>query len=276
MFEQSDGICFYRLSRDEFFYNVSISFKIIVNQDMRVLVYRGETEADLKELDWIVENSKLEQWSQFHRILDYYQAEPQIMEKSNSFHLIKQALESLNKVSKSREVDELIDPIKARLVMALDRVDPVSDIVYAAVKLEPDDKFDTEMYDEQEHQEDFDVQEMIQKRELAEVEMLMDDEEMVLDAERGEFVRADEIIIEAIEDDNDVDVEMLLGKTKSKTPRRRPESTRKVERNSKKNKQVVLMDCEHCDRKQMTKEQLKNHFYTAHVSLKEKKIVGKL
>lgn len=265
VFEQSDGICFYRLTRDEFFYNVHISFKILVNQDMRVLVYRGETESDAKELDWILRLAKLESWSQFYRILEYYQTEPPITEKSNSFHLIKQALESLNKISKSRYIDEIIDPIKARLVMALDRVDPVSDIVYAAVKLEPDDKSGMDMYDEQDYHDELSVDEMITKRELAEVEMVMedDDDEMVLDPEKGEFVRASDVIVEAIEDDADVDVEMLISRRtrKSMTHKKRPSLKKE-----KRSKETVLLDCEHCDRKQMTKEQLKNHFYTAHVS----------
>lgn len=225
---------------------------------MRMLLFHADTEADQKELDWILRYSKLELWSQLHRVLEYYQSEPMVMEKSNSFHLIKQALESLNKISKSRDIDELIDPIKARLVMALDRVDPVADIVFAPVKLEPEDR-SMQMYDEQDYHEEFTVSELIHKREL-EVEMIMEDEEMVLDAERGEFVKASDVIVEAIED-NDVDETVLQQDSSDRRNRRT-----KKEKKEKKNKDFMLIDCEHCDRKQMTKDQLKNHFYTAHVS----------
>jgi hypothetical protein len=244
-YEQSEGVCFYRLNHDEFFSNVNFCFKIIVHHDLRVVLFSGDTEADPRELDWILPSSRLEQWSQLHRMLEHYKAKQAIMEKSNSFHFIKQALESLNKVAKSREIDEIIDPIKARLVMALDRVDPVSDIIYAPVKLEP--------YEEQEYHEEF--AEVTHKQELGE------DEEMMLDEERGEFVRAGDVIVEAIED-TDVDVRMLKMESverKIRRPKMKREKREKVPTG-------VLVDCEHCDRKQMTKDQLKNHFYTSHVS----------
>jgi hypothetical protein len=109
-------------------------FKVVVDQNMRVVVFSGDTEVEHRELDWILPNSKLEQWSQLHRILEYYKAKPAIMEKSNSFHFIKQALESLNKVTENREV---IDPIKSLLEIALNRVDQASDIAFETVKLEP-------------------------------------------------------------------------------------------------------------------------------------------
>lgn len=83
IFEQQDGVCFYRLSRDKYFRNVTMSFKILVNNDMKMTMYKNEVEADHSELNWILKHSQLEHWSQFHRLMEYYQQEPRIKLRSD-------------------------------------------------------------------------------------------------------------------------------------------------------------------------------------------------
>lgn len=83
IFEQRDGICFYRLSRDKHFKNVTMSFKILVNNLMKMTMYKNEVEADHSELNWILKHSQLEHWSQFYRLMEYYQQEPQIKLRSD-------------------------------------------------------------------------------------------------------------------------------------------------------------------------------------------------
>ena len=138
VYEKSNGICFYRLTHDEIFSNVQFSFKILVNRDMRVMLLLADTEADPEELDWILRDSKLESWTQLHRLLDHYRTELMTMENSSSIHLIKQALESLNKITKS-EVEEFVDPIIKLLANALEQIE--SGISLAPVKQEPEEFF---------------------------------------------------------------------------------------------------------------------------------------
>lgn len=75
-----------------------MSFQILVNKDMQLILHDGKNEADVEELNWILKDAKLELWSQFYDILEYYESEPFIQPISNETYHIKQALESLEKV----------------------------------------------------------------------------------------------------------------------------------------------------------------------------------
>lgn len=119
IFEQHDGICFYRLSRDDFFNNVTFSFKILVNKDMIVTIYKHETQADSKELSWILNGLKLLYWSQFYKLLEYYQTEPVVLSNTNPIYYINSAIESLNKIWNPGDISEIIEPIKQQLQSAL-------------------------------------------------------------------------------------------------------------------------------------------------------------
>lgn len=83
IFVQTDGICFYRLSRDENFDDIKISFKIIVNKNLKVILRNEFGIAESIELEWILKYSKLEMWSQLHQLLDFYQSEPEIKLQTN-------------------------------------------------------------------------------------------------------------------------------------------------------------------------------------------------
>lgn len=83
LFEQPDGVCLYRLRRDENFKNVTMSFKILINSEMLVSMYQNEDEASVAELNWILKDSKLELWSQFLNLASHYQTEPEVKKSSN-------------------------------------------------------------------------------------------------------------------------------------------------------------------------------------------------
>lgn len=107
MFLQLDGICFYRLSRDELFNEVFMSFKILVNKEMKVKVLNRYDETNDEELQWTLKDSKLELWSQLYTILDYYQAEPEIKKSSDPKKIIKQDLQLSRNISDIEDFDEI-------------------------------------------------------------------------------------------------------------------------------------------------------------------------
>jgi hypothetical protein len=252
-------------------------FKVVVDQNMRVVVFSGDTGVDHRELDWILPNSKLEQWSQLHRILEYYKAKPAIMEKSNSFHFIKQALESLNKATDNRDI---VDPIKGLLELALIRVDPGPDlgaanldigfpfpspeIGFATVKLEPEDNYEQEFsnivfetpVDQSGVKKDFSTNDheiLGEPSDMVEVKQeleFLEDEDMMLNEKPPDFLSQPED-----ESDKESPKPAKVQKPKKKREPRKP-----------KEKIQILMDCPHCDRKQMTKVQYKDHIYSRHVS----------
>lgn len=112
IFNQPDGICFYRMKADEHFNDVSISFKILINKELRVKVFSSDDEADDQELDWVLKNCRLESWSQFERMMIQYQKEPVIIEKAKDEFHIQQALEHLRKLRDSRSASVLENELR--------------------------------------------------------------------------------------------------------------------------------------------------------------------
>lgn len=120
VFEQPGGVCLYKLKSDEEFKNVTLSFKIIITSELLVSIYQNENEADIKELDWLLKSSKLELWSQFYKLTDYYQTEPTVqMSTGSSVVFVKQALKYLNRVESSEVIGELTEPIRQQLTMVV-------------------------------------------------------------------------------------------------------------------------------------------------------------
>ena len=248
IYEQPDGICFYRLTRDEFFYNIQISFKILVNRDMRVLLFRCVNEADPKELDWILRDSKLETRTQLHKLLEHYRSEPMIMEKSNSTRIIKQALELLKNITKSPEVEKRIDSIIKLLVETLDQIEPI--MSFASVKLEPEE-YTVEFYAGQEFKDENTIDEILNEHKL-EVELENNEETNIENNNKFE-----------------TSLSKVVVKTKATKDPSMPNPVLKKRQNvtqkEKKVKTEFLLDCQLCDRKQMTKDQLRYHGYSKHV-----------
>lgn len=118
VYEQPDGVCLYRLKSEGKFSNVVMSLKIVINNELLVSLYQDENEADIKELNWILRNSKLEFWSQFLNLTSHYQNEPTV-ELGSPSHLLKHALESLNKISESCSIQHIIGPLKETLKLSL-------------------------------------------------------------------------------------------------------------------------------------------------------------
>lgn len=145
IFIQSDGICFYRLSRNEQFDDVNISFKIIVNKNMQVSLRNEKGVSEDIELEWILKRSKLEMWSQLNEILDFYQSEPVIQLKTNQ-HCFRQSFVALDKIASSHEYAELINPARLK-VSDLKQEDLPIDVV---IKQESDQptKADEDMFDD--------------------------------------------------------------------------------------------------------------------------------
>ena len=252
IYEKSNGICFYRLKHDEIFSNVQISFKILVNREMRVMLFHADIEADPKEFDWILKDSKLESWTQLHRLLEHYRTEPMIIEKSNLFQVIRKALKSLQNVTKSAEVDKIIDPIVKLLEKALDQIEPST--IFGTVKLEPEE-YTVECYAGQEFKDENSVDEMFIEHKL-EVELKENEELMSENNNKRETSLNKNRIKTKIADDRSAD---FLGTSPA------PKQREKVTKKEKKVKIDVLLDCPLCDRKQMSKDQLRYHGYSKHV-----------
>lgn len=97
IYTHHDGVCFYRLaSRDEDFSDVKMSFKLLINKDLRVKVYSYDNEASSEELEWLLKDSQLTKWSQFDSLIDTYQHEPDVTLKKSPIKSLKKAYEILN------------------------------------------------------------------------------------------------------------------------------------------------------------------------------------
>jgi hypothetical protein len=255
-------------------------FKVVVDQNMRVVVFSSDTAADSPELDWILPNSqKLEKWSQLHCILEHYAAESPIKGKPNAFHFVKQALESLNKIEENRDI---VDPIKGLLQLALIRIEKAA-IAFEMVKLESNKKSEV-FYDECEVEY---LEETVE--EVLEVDEQENEKVEMIEAEDVEIIEAEEIPVEVIEitDDEEPEVKPQAAKPQAKTKQKSKKQKlseqfvmteeyqkmaeeRKLQNELRKQKRIearkTLKDCPHCDKKNFTGRQLMNHFYNNHVS----------
>lgn len=234
IFKRPNGVGFYHLESDENFSDMMFSFKILINGDLRVKVFDSKGEADSTELNWVLKNSKLELWSQFHNMLDYYQTEPRIQPTCNQSHHIKQALESLNKIESPFDTDFLLDPIKYQLSSMLCQTNPLD------VSTEPDDA----------------------------KELLVGlKPEVILDEVKSEFEENDDSSI------NDDYEEKPRIRKRKKTRSGDDASPKKAKSDKKKSGpkprpkvEGEVFKCKHCDKISETKLGLKSHYYRMHVS----------
>jgi hypothetical protein len=141
----------YKLKSDEDFNNVTMSFKIIITSELYVSIYQNENEADIRELNWILKHSKLELWSQFYKLTDYYQTEPIVLvpTRSSVVHA-KKALKCLNKVERSDVVGELTEPIRQQLSMVVNGLKTINNENY------DDNVFEQNLYPELKYSVEFD------------------------------------------------------------------------------------------------------------------------
>lgn len=111
LFNQTDGICFFRLNVDDNFDDVNFAMKILINREMKVKIYANDMEAKNEELDWILKECHLQLWSQFEAILDNYQQETDILFKANPLHHFKCAQKYIQNIMNTIEVTETIQMI---------------------------------------------------------------------------------------------------------------------------------------------------------------------
>lgn len=109
-FIQSNLIAFYRLSATE--NDVKISFKIIINHDLKVQIYKNDTTASRSESNWLLDDNQLENWSQFNELLNYYADEPEISVQSSPINSLKAILMMIEEIQSSADVERLIEPLK--------------------------------------------------------------------------------------------------------------------------------------------------------------------
>lgn len=140
IFEQHDGICFYRLSRDDYFNNVTVTFKILIGKQMQVVIYKNEVLADCSELDWILKLSHLDRWSQFQILLEYYKTDQDIRLKADPTRQLERALECLNEIYISEDNNKIVDPIKQQLSSALSQLRSKQKAI-AKVEVDDEDSF---------------------------------------------------------------------------------------------------------------------------------------
>lgn len=113
IYNQPDGICFYRIKRDKSFDDVYISIKILIKKDMRVKIFNRDDERSDSELEWLLLNNRLQYWTQFDRMMITYQSEPDIQEQENNFWHLQKALDHLQKITPDH--DFTIETIRIQL-----------------------------------------------------------------------------------------------------------------------------------------------------------------
>ena len=115
IYTHPEGICFYHLSNDQNFNDVNMSFKILINNNMRVKMFNNGTEASEEELKWVLTDSHLLYWAQLEKILGKYQNEPEVIRKNQPTKCLHNALEALDLVRRE-ELQEQIDSIKTQII----------------------------------------------------------------------------------------------------------------------------------------------------------------
>ena len=130
LFNQTDGICFFRLNYDDNFNDVNFAMKILINRDMNVKIYSNEMEAKNEELDWILNECHLHLWSQFEAILDNYQQETEIKFKGSPLNHLKSAQKCIQKIIDTIEVTEAIQMIYDELEVLIINEIPEEDFYH--------------------------------------------------------------------------------------------------------------------------------------------------
>ena len=87
VFIQSDFIAFYRLAITE--NDLKISFRVLIDNDLKVQIYKNNSRASNDECNWLLDDNKLESWSEFNDLLNYYADEPEISVQSSPIECLK-------------------------------------------------------------------------------------------------------------------------------------------------------------------------------------------
>lgn len=250
IFEEADLICFYHLSRDVYSNSITISFKILVDAHMRVTIFRNEIQADSKELDWVTKDSTLKYWSQFSRLLDYYQTAPDILKTSKPGFHIERALAILEEISPWEDINGAVSSAKDQLTSALIQLDrnvtikkEVEDVEEIKVEVSP---FATNVKSES-FDDDVSMDEM-------EVDVFVKEEPESEPASSAETSSPWKTPNPTEEKQT---ISKLLEKFAKPPSRKKPKKIKEIIKGS--------FQCEHCERKFDTSRQLTSHFHNSHV-----------
>lgn len=84
---QSNLIAFYRIATHE--NDLKISFRVLIYEDLKVQIYKNNTKASIDECNWLLDDNKLESWSEFNDLLNYYADEPEISVQTSPIECLK-------------------------------------------------------------------------------------------------------------------------------------------------------------------------------------------
>ena len=147
IFNQTDGICFYRLSRDECFNDVSFAIKILINKDMRVKIYYDDVEAKNSELEWVLHQCHMQLWSQFESIMFKYQEDTTPKLRASPVHYLIKAYHAINEIEATLDIADEITNIKIELEQLLQNNNEDNEEDFYNI-IEQLDSFEQEEYDE--------------------------------------------------------------------------------------------------------------------------------
>lgn len=127
IYMKHDGICFYHLTSDENFNDVEMTFKILINKNMRVKLCKRDCESNTEELNWVLKDCHLQKWSQLIDIMVHYQPEPEIIPKTLPKKYLKKAYNILQEIQLN-EMQGHVDSLKAHLASLYDFANTMQDI----------------------------------------------------------------------------------------------------------------------------------------------------
>lgn len=126
VYQAADGICFYHLTTKEAFSDIGITFKILVNKDLKVRVFKNENEGSPEEVKSLLSNCTLRTWTHLNELLMKYQTEPDIEIVVDTVELLKKAIDALNLIELPG-LNSKVDSIKMEIT-SLYRICGGSDI----------------------------------------------------------------------------------------------------------------------------------------------------
>lgn len=117
IFSQPEGVCFYRLKSCELFNDVKMFLKILVNKQLQVKVYCNQIATMSEDLDWLLKGSCLRDWSQFDRLLKYYEMRNSFQENKSYNWILDQALSQLHNLFRAATMsvrEEILSRLKRK------------------------------------------------------------------------------------------------------------------------------------------------------------------
>ena len=269
LFNQPNGICFFRLNSDENFDDVNFAMKILINKEMKVKIFANDLEAKNEELNWILKECHLQLWSQFEAILNNYKQETEMKFKARPLHHLKRAQQCIQKILNTIEVPEAVRMINEELDLLIKNEIPEKDFYHRSTSDINDDplkeeiivKIEPELCDVKTYVEFIN---MDQKSQISESETDEDKNEGEIenedeDEDEGESKNEDE------DGDEVIDFGLMM-------PQINPTlySTEIIPIANSSIKSIVIFKCQKCTKKFDSELKLRNHLDTHPIEVPEK------